>query len=676
MALTLDPILLEILYHKLKATTEEMGIALGRTARSTYVKEANDFGTALCDARGKFFAYPATTGVSGSVDMDCRQLIEAMPDLEPGDILVTNHPFLAGGLGSHLPDVNLLKPYFHAGRIVCYGWTFVHSSDIGGAVPSSIAPSLTNLFQEGLQIPPMKLMRRGVLSENFMALFLANTRVPAINQGDLQAQLAALSVGERRVAEIIDQHGIDVFMQAQTDVVEYARIKALEVQRRIPDGDYEFWDYMDDDFTSKIPVRLRCAMRVRDGHIHLDFTGTDAQVDAAYNVPTGGVRHPWLTTKIMHLLYTYDSELPLNYGLFENISVTVPKGSIMNPEFPSPVGIRHATAIRLNDAILGCLAKACPGLAPAPSGGTVIPAVVAQTDPESGRRVVSVLQSLVGGAGAGLGFDGADCRDRSLSNIQNTPTERGELDVRVRVERYAMRVDSGGPGKHRGGTGVIYAMRVLQDGTELLGRGLERFVFPPWGIAGGRPGAPARVILNLGTPDERELGKIDLVRAQEGDLLTIMTAGGGGYGDPLQRPLERVAEDLRLGYVSPDGARRDYGVVVEADGRGVDAAASAQLRAERGRASRSQDFDFGAARARFESVFDDALASQLATALLAVPGSLRTVQRRRIMERAVPGLARDGLTAVPERPEEIAAARERLAAAIMELNRKWAMRAP
>ncbi|MBM3525368.1 MAG: hydantoinase B/oxoprolinase family protein, partial [Alphaproteobacteria bacterium] len=160
MAIALDPILLEILYHKLKATTEEMGIALGRTARSTYVKEANDFGTALCDHRGKFFAYPATTGVSGSVDMDCRQLIEAVPGLEPGDIIVTNHPFLAGGLGSHLPDVNLLKPYFHEEKIVCYGWTFVHSSDIGGAVPSSIAPSLTNLFQEGLQIPPMKLARR------------------------------------------------------------------------------------------------------------------------------------------------------------------------------------------------------------------------------------------------------------------------------------------------------------------------------------------------------------------------------------------------------------------------------------------------------------------------------------------------------------------------------------
>ena len=664
MSLSLDPVLLEVLYHQLKATTEEMGIALGRTARSTYVKEAADFGTALCGLDGKFFAYPATTGVSGSVDMDCREFIASYDTIEVGDILATNHPYLAGGLGSHLPDLNLLKPYFHEGRLVCFGWTFVHSADVGGSVPSSIAPSLESLFQEGLQVPPVKLARRGVLNEDVIRIFTGNSRVPDINGGDLKAQLAALTVGERGIAEIIARHGVDTLMAAQHDLPEYARQRALEVQRRIPDGHYVFWDYMDDDFVSRLPMRLRCAMTVRDGHIHLDLAGTDPQVSSAYNVPTGGVRHPWLVTKFMHLLYTYDPDLPLNSGLFGNITVHVPKGTVMNPEFPAAVGIRHATAIRLNDAVLGCLALACPGLAPAPSGGTVIPSVVAQTDPDTGRRVVSVLQSLVGGAGAGDGYDGADGRDRSLSNIQNTPTERGESDVQVRIETYAMRPDSGGAGEFRGGTGVIYSIHVLQDGTELLGRGLERFVFRPWGVAGGLPGAPARVVLNMDTPREQELGKINLIRAQAGDVLTVMTAGGGGYGDPYRRNPEAVLHDVRRGYVSIQAAARDYGVVV-AQGR-VDEAATASLR--RGRPC-SRAFAFDDARNRFERIFDDATMTRLAEALLRVPASLRSLARTRAMEAGVPGLSTQGLDALELVTPS--AARAALAGATDHIERTW-----
>lgn len=664
MSLSLDPILLEVLYHQLKATTEEMGIALGRTARSTYVKEAADFGTALCGLDGKFFAYPATTGVSGSVDMDCREFIAAYDTIEPGDILATNHPYLAGGLGSHLPDLNLLKPYFHEGRLLCFGWTFVHSADVGGSVPSSIAPALENLFQEGLQVPPVKLARRGVLNEDVVAIFTGNSRVPDINGGDLKAQLAALTVGERRVAEIVARHGAETFMAAQRDLPEYARLRALEVQRRIPDGHYVFWDYMDDDFVSRLPIRLRCAMTVRDGQIHLDLEGTDPQVASAYNVPTGGVRHPWLVTKFMHLLYTYDADLPLNSGLFGNITVNVPKGTVMNPEFPAAVGIRHATAIRFNDAVLGCLAMACPGMAPAPSGGTVIPSVVAQTDSETGRRIVSVLQSLVGGAGAGLGYDGADGRDRSLSNIQNTPSERGESDVRVRIETYAMRPDSGGAGQFRGGAGVIYSIRVLQDATELLGRGLERFVFRPWGVAGGRPGAAARVLLNMGTPEQQELGKINLVRARAGDVLTVMTAGGGGYGDPFLRDPAAVLWDVRRGYVSPEVAARDYGVVIVACD--VDVMATAALRAAPRPARR---FEFGGARESFEAIFDDAGMTALACALIAVPASVRTIARMRAMEAAVPGMATRGLPAIEGvHPPTAKAA---LAEAIRTIERTW-----
>jgi N-methylhydantoinase B len=669
--MSLDPIQLESLYHKFKATTEEMGIALGRTARSSYVRETHDFATALCAPSGRFFAYPAETGISLCIDQDCSALIRAMSDLKPGDVLVTNHPYLAPGLGSHLPDINLLKPYFHEGQIVCYGWSFAHCADIGGGVPSSISPSFDSLFQEGLAIPPMKLVEEGTTSPALMALLRANSRVPDIILGDLQAQLSALHVGERRVAELIAAHGIETFIAARDGLVTYAKSRARDVQRQIPDGVYEFSDYLDDDYRSKIPVRFRCRMEVNDGRIHLDLTGTDPQLAAPYNVPTGGVRHPYLTSKLMHLLMSCDHGLPLNSGLFENITVHVPRGTIMNPEMPAPVGIRHAGAIRFNDAILGCLAQANAKLAPAASGGTVIPVVVSQIDPGSGTQRVSVVQSIAGGGGATMRSDGTDGRDRSLANISNTPTERGELELDVRVERYGLMPDSGGPGRFRGGAGVIYSLRILGSGVELMGRGLERFVFQPWGLNGGRPGMPARVVLNMGTSEAHEIGKFDRIRAQDGDILTIITPGGGGHGHPYERDPEAVARDIRRGLVTIDGARRDYGVIVSPMTFVVDHEATKSTRRNR---PEFDDGGLGRTRAAWEGIFDDAAMTRFSTMLLEMPPSVRHEIRRMAFERVVPGVASKGLQALFADGFDAAQARQRFNETIEELVATWLLR--
>jgi len=656
--MTLDPVTLELMYHKFKAATEEMGIALGRTARSSYVRETNDFGTALCDLHGRFFAYPQSTGISLGVDQDCSAFIAAFDTLAPGDILVTNHPYLAPGVGSHLPDINLLQPYFHDGELVCFGWSFAHCADIGGAVPSSISPSFDTIFQEGLQIPPMKMAQGGVQNAGFMALLRANSRIPDIILGDLQAQLSALAVGERRVADLIAAHGIATVRAAQGGLVDYAKRRARQVQRRLADGTYEFHDYLDDDYRSRIPVRLRCRMEVADGQIHLDLTGTDPQLAAPYNVPTGGVRHPYLTTKLMHMLLTADPDLPLNYGLFENVTVHVPEATVMNPVSPAPVGIRHAGAIRFNDAVQGCLMAANPAMTTAASGGTVIPAVVAHVD-GAGRYRVSVVQGIAGGGGAGPQTDGADARDRSLANIHNTPSERSEADLPIEVVSYAIRPDSGGAGKQRGGHGVIYAIRMLEDGMEFMGRGLERFVFQPWGAMGGHPGQVARVILNQGTDQEQELGKIDRVRAKAGDVITIMTPGGGGYGDPFARDPLAVAQDVARGLVSCEAARRDYGVQVDGDGA-VDAAQTALLR----EAPRAPVDSFGPARGLWEQVFDDARMNAMCAALLALPMGRRHSARTALFEAAVPGVSTQGPAAMQQPGFDPAAARARLDAAL------------
>jgi N-methylhydantoinase B len=654
------PVLLEIIGHQFRAATEEMGIALSRTARTTYVREAADFGTALATPAGKFFAYPAALGVSGFLDLDAGKALAGVDTLAAGDVIITNHPYDSGGLSSHMPDLQLLRPYFHEGRIVALGWAFVHTSDIGGMVPSSIAPNLSELFQEGLIIPPTKLVRAGTLNADFETLYRANCRMPDANMGDIQAMLVALETGAQRVEALIRTHGAPVFLAAQAALVDYAKNKARIVQRRLPDGDYTFWDYLDDDFVSPIPVRVRCTMTVRDGQLHLDYTGTDPQVPAAYNVPTGGVRHPWLTLRLMQFVASYDATIPLNYGLFENISVNVPKGSLLNPEFPAAVGIRSASAIRVNDVLTGCIARAAPELIPAPSGGTVVPTVLAEYDDRIGTRRVQVMQSLVGGTGGRMGADGVDGRDPSLANCFNTPTEASEAEVAAIVTEYGLRPNSGGAGKWRGGTGLIFTMRIDKAGSAVLGRGLERYVFRPYGLAGGCPGMAARVVLNIGTPHQRDLGKISMVEPEPGDTVTLMSAGGGGYGDPFARPVEAVLRDLRGGFIDASVALQDYGVVTQEGA--LDSAATHELR-RLPRPPRPA-FDFGPERAVWEQVFDDATMCALVAALLGYPPALRISLRQRLMARLLPDLGRVPMVDLIPDPAPVRAA---LARAITSL---------
>jgi len=663
----LDPISIEIFFHKFTAITEEMAITLQRSARTTYVKEAGDFGTALATPEGRFFAYPNFLGVSGFLDSNLGPTLKRIPDLHLGDVVITNHPYESEGLATHMPDLHLIRPIFHEGCIVAHAWDFIHSADIGGGVPSSISPKFTDLFQEGLQIAPMKIVKAGQMNEDFLTFYRANCRTPDVNLGDIKAMLAALRVGEKRILGLIDQHGVDTLMHAQLDLVEYAGIKALKVQQTIPDGTYEFWDYLDDDYNSRIPVRVRCKMVVTNGHVHLDFTGSDPQVEAAYNIPTGGKRHPWLTLKLMHFVFSNDRSIPLNHGVFNNVTVEAPLGSILNPEPPAAVGIRSATAIRLNEALVGAMTKAKPSLMPAPSGGIMIPSVLVEQDARSGARNVMVLQSLVGGTGARSGADGVDGRDSSLANQRNTPIEKTEEEAAATITNYALRLDSGGAGRWRGGTGVVFSVKIAKHGSAVLGRGMERFVFRPWGLAGGKPGERSRVVVNLGLPGERELGKLDIFHPQPGDIVTIMTPGGGGYGDPLQRPAKMVRDDVLFGYVSEQAARDDYGVVLR-DGD-IDEQATKSLRDLRGAAKSTDDFyNFGPERDAWEAVFDDATMCVLNGLLMQLGLAVRSKRRSDIFLKVVPGLAGHDASDLVSLIGDIEPARARLDSEIHRLR--------
>jgi N-methylhydantoinase B len=662
----LDPVLLEILANKAASVADEMSATLQRASRSTFVKEAADFCTGIVDRNGQIFAYPPSASVQFLVDADWGATIRAVSDVEEGDVIITNDPYRSQALSTHLPDIHMIKPYHHKGEIVAYGWCFIHFTDVGGSVPSSIAPSCHELFQEGLVIPPMKVVRRGVLNEDFVRIFRANCRIPDINMGDIQAMLGALNLGGRRVADMIERHGLATFLAGQTALQDYASEKARAVFRRLPDGDYEFWDFMDDDLVSRIPVRVRVKMTVKGGDLHLDVTGTDPQVAAAYNVPTMGRRNYWLTMRLASFVCTHDKTAPMNAGLFRPITVTNPPGTVLNAEFPDAVGIRSAPSRRLSDALTGAILKAAPDLMAAPTCGASAAIVLAEYDGEGRNRNVMVLEPTRGGLGAGKGFDGVDARDPSMSNLRNHPVEAVEAEAGVLIREYDIRPDSSGAGEWRGGVGQHLTVEILRHGSSILSRGMERLRFPAFGVCGGRPGKPLRAILNKGRAEERPLTKIDELKVQAGETVTFLMPGASGYGDPYRRPAEKVRTDVEQGFVSRAVARREYGVVIGDDGR-LDAAATKRLRAARPHHDAREGFDFGPEREAWEAVFDDALMGELNRRLYALPKSVRYETRRRIFETALPDLpvAGDGtpLTSVLGDPEGI---RARVLAAMEE----------
>jgi len=658
----IDPMMLSILSHKVSAVADQMASTLQRTSRSVYVKEAADFGTGLADLKGKIFAYPHTNSVN-SIDRNCTTSIEAFGDLEPGDVIITNDPYRSGGLATHLPDLHMIKPYFHGGKIVAYGWCFIHFMDIGGRVPSSISPSNIDVFQEGLQVPPTRILKRNKINKTFMNIFKANCRTPDQNAGDIRAMLSALKVGEDRVRDVIRQHGLPVFLRAQSQLQEYSALKAKEVLKRIPNGTYEFWDYMDDDFVTHIPLRVRVKMTVHDGSVNLDFTGTDPQVAAAYNVPTLGDRHPWLLMRLTSFILTYDKTMPLNAGLYNHVTVTNPKGTVLNAEYPDAVGIRSATARRLNDAVTGAILKASQDIMAAPTCGANAPLVLSEMDAAGDKRNVTVLEPLRGGMGALKGQDGIDARDSSMSNLKNHPLEQVELDSSVIIREYDVLPDSGGPGRWRGGVGQKLRVDILRDGGIILARGMERVRFPAWGVGGARPAALFRAILNEGRKDERRLAKIDELHVNAGDSVTIMTPGGSGFGDPFLRDPESVRLDVELGFVSRDAARRDYGVMISANGD-IDDDATHRARKTRVRENVRASFDFGPEREAWEAVFDDALICDLNRRLYELPKPVRQNKRQWIFAQALPHLPKAGadtLASVLSDPDKV---RDRLIGAI------------
>jgi N-methylhydantoinase B len=627
----LDALTVEILRTYLQGAVEEMAYVVERTAYTTFVKETADFTCGLLNPQGEFFAYPIELGVASFGGISYAATLEAVGPLEPGDVVITNDPYGSAAAATHLPDIHLIKPIFWENRLVAYGAGFLHSSDVGGMVPASISPRASEIFQEGLRLPPKKLFVRGQVNRDLLDVILANCRIPEQNWGDLQALVAGLTTGERRMHELIRRFGPDTVDKAMDDLIDYATRKVEALIRKMPAGRYEFSDYIEDDVVTDIPIRLKVALTIADGEIHLDFTGSDVQVGSALNVPTAGRVHPFMSVALVNYFATRDRTIPLNAGVLKRVRMTLPEGSVVNPKFPAACGVRYATVLRIYDAVLGALARAVPAHIPAASGGQGCMVALALPDPEAGRRHVTVIEPMIGGGGGRPGRDGVDGCDASLGFLKTTPAETLEAEVPIVVRRYHLIPDSAGPGRHRGGFAVRLDFQVFRPEGLVTARGMERLRFAPWGVAGGTAGATGSVMLNPGTAAERPVSKIDVLALEPGDVLSVRTPGGGGHGPRLSRPPAEVAADVAAGLISREHAREAYGVVFA--GEGVDESATATLRASRRDPVAPVEFDFGPARREHERRWPPELQDAFIEMLMKLPAPYRAYVRRTLYGR-------------------------------------------
>ncbi|MBC9205251.1 hydantoinase B/oxoprolinase family protein [Roseomonas aerophila] len=575
-----NPVMLQVLRNHARAAAESMATTLYRTAHSTFVKETEDFTIQLLDAEGKSCAVPVDLGATWYPGLDYgRALPLVQGGYQPGDIAMTNDPY-SGFLATHSPDIVMWKPVFHEGRIIAYAGGHIHNVDVGGAVPASLSRTLTEVHQEGIRIPPAKLYREGVLDEGLVRVMLANVRVPDQNWGDLKALVAAVNTGERRVLDLVRRFGVDTVVDGLADLLDYAEAQARAVLAGIPDGDYDFTEYADEDAAGGNPLRLCLRLSIRGDSADLDFAGTDPQTLSSLNVPTGGhPRHSLLLVGAYYVLSALHPGITLNFGTTRAFTCHVPEGSVLNPRFPAAVGMRSLTCGRLRSLIFGAFARAAPDRLPAaPAGATCIVNMAAE-NPRTGQRSISAIAPIVGGGGGMPHRDGTDGSGADAAYLKNSPIEITESEAPVRILRYGLMPDTGGPGAHRGGMAQVMEFRTTAPDAFVTARNRDRSLFQPWGIGGGQPGAAGSFTLNPGTAGEQDLGNTDALRLTAADTLRIVSPAGGGRGDPFTRDPAAVLRDHRAGLVSTAGAARDYGVAIVQDA--VDEAATANLRAGR-----------------------------------------------------------------------------------------------
>jgi len=546
-----DPLELELVRHSLESIVDEMALTMIRTAYSPNLKSAIDLATALCTPDGELLAQSLTLPLHLFSIPHALGAVRATfgDDVHDGDVFALNDPYDGG---THLPDIFVLKPVFHGGALAAWICTVGHHADIGGRVAGGNACDSTEIYAEGLRIPPLRLFDGGRRQAVIFTLIGRNVRIPDVVLGDINSQVAACHVGERALRELIDRRALARLGPIFAELLDHAERFTRGEIARLPDGEYEFVDYLDDDGIDPDPIPLRVKVTVRGDELTVDFTGSAPQVRGAINCPVPFTR----SVVFACVRCVLDERVPNNAGCYRPITVIAPAGTVVNPKLPAPVAARGLTGFRLINAVFGALAQIAPGRVPACESGGDSGISIGGYDRE--LRPFVYLEFIFAGWGGRPDRDGVDGCASMVVNFANNPIEMVESGYPLRVERYEYVPDSGGAGQWRGSLALVKEYRFLEHEGTLQIRS-DRHRFRPYGLAGGQPGTPASNVLNPDTPDERLLPSKTLVRIKRGDLLRHTLAGAGGYGDPRRRDPERIRDDLRNGKVSPEAARRDYG---------------------------------------------------------------------------------------------------------------------
>ena len=550
----LDPITLEIISNGLRSIADECFVALMRSSYSTNIKERKDHSIALVDRTGRLVVQAALTlpihiASMGGL-MQC--ILEKFDgDIEEGDIFVANDPHTAGG--THLPDINYAMPIFIEGELVAFVCNIAHHADIGGMVPGSMAGGMSEIYQEGLRIPVIKLFRKGVLQTDIMELLLLNVRVPDERRGDHNAQIASCKLGARRFGEVVQTHGLDNVLASFDEIISRTASRMRAVFAEIPDGVYEFSDFMDGDGIGRVDIPIKLAMTINGDRIHCDFTGTSEQVAGNINTTMNAVQ----ASVSYALIAALDSEVPSNQGVLDVVDIVAEPGTVINCVFPAPVAARAHTCQRVVDIVLGALSKALPEKVIAAANGANTTAVFSGVDPRSGKPYL-YLETLGGGMGARASKDGKDGVQVHITNTSNLPVESIEQEYPLRVEEYCFVEDSGGAGTFRGGMGLRRVLKPVDHDCVFNGAG-ERFRNQPWGLFGGQPGASGRFLLQDADGERRLDDKPGEIAATPDTRIIVETPGAGGYGPPAKREQSLVDRDRDSGKFSPEYIRKHYG---------------------------------------------------------------------------------------------------------------------
>ena len=575
-----ETILGDILKGSFSAMVREMAVLIERTAMSPIIREKQDYAVGLFDTGGRMVFAEFLMQGPGMID----PILERFPieTMRPGDVYCYNDPYLSDGASGHVPDITFCLPVFEDGAVRVLVALFGHFWDLGGYSPGGLSPFVTEVFHEGILIPPVRLVKEGEFVEDVYQLLLRNTRFPAYLDGDVRACISACSLGVRRVQELIAHYGVERVLAGCERVMEQSREWGRRIlDQLLPDGTYVGQDLVDGDGFGEQPYKVQLKIEKSGGTVRFDFTGTDPQAKGPINF----LLHPGILKTVLlgRILQSYEPALVLNDGLDGIIDdIEIPSGSLLWPKFPAGVALRAMSRILVTNSILEAMGSAEAAAVPAASCNYGI--VTLRTYESDAERYVYSFEGFGVGQGARPSADGID--SVYFIGQKNNPVEWLEAEYPFRVEQYAIARDTGGPGLFRGGVGIIRDLRVLSDQATLCTM-MVNARQPARGVGGGLDGRLGQILLNPGTPAQRRLATLaDNIELQRGDVVRIMSAGGGGWGAPFERRPESVAWDVRKGYVSLDAAERDYGVVLDRETLEADPEATAHRRDDRSEAER------------------------------------------------------------------------------------------